>query len=178
MIGFLSVLLGGGVLIAGRKLFWLFVGAIGFLIGLEAAPRLALKSEPLYIVAGLALGVVFALVAIFLESVAISMAGFLGGGLALMRVAAMLGLDRGLDQFIVFIVGGVLGVILVVWLLNWALIIISSVAGATMAANGLYLRPSSRPLLWLGLVALGILVQGLALHRESARPKSKPQTAK
>jgi hypothetical protein len=169
--------MGGGLLLFGRRLFWLVVGAIGFLIGLEVATRLSLRSELLLILAGLVLGAVFALMAVFLESVAIGMAGFLGGGVALTRVALMLGLDSNAAQIIVFIMGGILGAVLIVWLFNWALIGISSVAGAAMVANALFLRPTERPLVFLVLLILGVLVQGLALRKEGPPTKRPPRTA-
>jgi hypothetical protein len=34
MLNFLNALFGGALLVAGRKLFWLFVGVIGFIIGI------------------------------------------------------------------------------------------------------------------------------------------------
>jgi len=174
MIGILNVLIGGGLLLAGRRLFWLLVGAIGFLIGLEIATWITFRSELLIVIAALGLGVVFALMAVFLESVAIIMAGFLGGGFALMRVATLLGFEQDAARIVVFIVGGILGVILVVWLFNWALITISSLAGASMVVSGLFMRLTVRPLVFLGLVLLGVLFQGLSLWREASSPKSKP----
>jgi hypothetical protein len=177
LTGILSVLIGAGLLLTGRKLFWLLVGAIGFLIGLEVATRIVFPSELVLIVSALALGLIFALMAVFLESVAIGVAGFLGGGLALMRVGDLLGLDANPIRIAAFIIGGILGAILVVWLFNWALIGISSVAGASMIVSGVFLRPADRPLLLLGLVILGLLIQGFVFLREGASPKSK-STAK
>ncbi len=81
MFGYLNVLIGGGLLVAGRKLFWLLVGGLGFMLGLELSSRLAFRSPWMLWVAALVLGVVFALLAVFVETVAIGAAGFLGGGL-------------------------------------------------------------------------------------------------
>jgi predicted membrane-bound mannosyltransferase len=91
-----------------------------------------------------------------------------------MRVATLLGFEQDAARTVVFIVGGILGVILVVWLFNWALITISSLAGASMVVSGLFMRPTVRPLVFLGLVLLGVLFQGLSLWREASSPKSKP----
>lgn len=176
MIGILEVLIGGGLLLAGRRLFWLLVGAIGFLVGLEVATRITFRSELVLVLAALALGAVFALMAVFLESVAIGMAGFLGGGFALMRVADLLGLVAGPTRVAAFVAGGILGVILVVWLFSWALITISSIAGASMIVSGPFLRAGERPLLFLGLAILGVLIQGLAMHREGSPPKSETKS--
>ena len=79
MLGILDIILGGALLLVGRKLFWLFVGAIGFVIGIQVATRFFHGSELITIVAGLVLGIIFAILAIFLESIATAIAGFLGG---------------------------------------------------------------------------------------------------
>ena len=71
MLAALDVLFGGALLVAGRRLFWLFVGAIGFIIGVEIAIRLFRGTEIVTILAGLVLGAVFALLAVFAESIAI-----------------------------------------------------------------------------------------------------------
>lgn len=94
MLSLLNVILGGAVLVIGRKLFWLLVGTIGFVIGLEVARRLIHGSEIASLLAGLVIGLIFAMLAIFVETAAVGVAGFLGGGYALLGLAAVLGLDR------------------------------------------------------------------------------------
>lgn len=168
MIGLLNVILGAGLLVAGRKLFWLLVGTIGFLVGIELATRLFHRSELVTVVAGLALGVAFALLAIFVESVAIGLAGFLGGGYVLRGLAALVGLHQGAGPVIAFVAGGILGVILVVLLFDWALITISSLAGASMIVGGLGLLTGFGTLTYLGLMLFGVIFQGMALRRRGS----------
>ena len=166
-LGILDLLLGAVLLIAGRKLFWLMVGAIGFVIGVMLATRFFHGSEVTMILAGLVLGIIFALLAIFLESVAIGIAGFLGGGYVLLSIATMLGLDRGgLSTWIIFAIGGVLGVILVALLFSWALITISSLAGASMVVAAFGISAATAGVVFIGLVIAGVLIQGTALRRE------------
>ena len=170
MIGILNVVLGGALLVAGRKLFWLLVGTIGFLIGIGLAARLIHGSELITVVVGLLLGVVFAMLAIFLQSVAIGLAGFLGGGYVLLGIASLLGLTDTTVSLVAFVVGGIAGVILVGVLFDWALISISAFAGASMIVQGLGLQPAAAALPYLGLMLLGVLIQGFELRRErSAR---------
>lgn len=166
MIGILNILLGGALLVAGRKLFWLLVGTLGFLIGIGVAARLMHGTELATVIVGLLLGVVFAMVAIFLQSMAIGLAGFLGGGYVLLGLASLLGLSSTPATLIVFLVGGLAGVILIAVLFDWALISISSFAGASMVVRGFGLRPAVAGLLYLGLLLFGVLVQGFALRRE------------
>ena len=177
MLGWLNVLIGGGLLLAGRKLFWLLVGAIGFMLGLEIASRIAFRSQWMMLLAALVLGVAFALLAVFVETVAIGVAGFLGGGLGLLRLAVLLGLDFPVAWTVAFIIGAVAGVVLVVWLFNWALIIISSAGGASMVTAGLALTNAQRPVLFFALLLVGVLVQWLAMRREHTPPAARPTQA-
>ena len=87
MLSIINLILGGGLLVAGRKLFWLFVGAAGFLTGIQLADRFWQGPELLAIIIGLVIGIIFALLAIFLQGLVIGAAGFLIGGY----------IDRGLD---------------------------------------------------------------------------------
>jgi hypothetical protein len=166
MVNFLNFILGSAVLVAGRKLFWLLVGTIGFVIGLEVARRVVHGPDIINLLAGLIIGLVFAMLAIFIESIAIGLTGFLGGGYALLSLAALLGLDHFLGPLVAFVVGGVLGVILIVALLDWALITISALAGASMIVGGLGLRVGIAGLVYAGLVLAGLLIQGFALRRQ------------
>jgi len=166
MLNILNLVIGAILLVAGRKLFWLLVGGIGFVIGVQLATRFFNGSQVTMILAGLVLGLVFAMLAVFLESIAIGIAGFLGGGYVLLNIAGMLGFDRGLLSAVIFIIGGILGIILVATLLNWALITISSLAGASMVVSAFGLTAATAGLIYLGLVIAGVLIQGFALRRE------------
>jgi len=53
MLGVINIILGGALLVAGRKLFWLFVGAVGFVTGLQFATRIWQGPEGLAIIVGL-----------------------------------------------------------------------------------------------------------------------------
>ncbi len=167
VLSIIDLVLGIVLLVAGRRLFWLLVGAIGFVIGVMLATRFFHGSELTLVLAGLVLGIIFALLAIFLESIAIGIAGFLGGGYVLLSIAGMLGLDRGgISTWIIFVVGGILGVILVALLFSWALITISSLSGASMVIGAFGMTAATGGLVFIGLVIAGVLIQGTALRRE------------
>jgi hypothetical protein len=170
MFGFLAILnliIGALLLVAGRKLFWLLVGGIGFVIGVMLATRFFNGNQLTMILAGLVLGVIFALFAIFLESIAIGIAGFLGGGYILLSIAGMMGLDRGgIWSWVIFAVGGILGIILVAALFNWALISISALAGASMVVAAFGMTAATAGIVYIILVTAGVLIQGTTLRRE------------
>jgi hypothetical protein len=171
MLGFLDVILGGGLLLAGRKLFWLFVGAIGFAIGIQVATRFFHGSELMTIIAGLVIGVIFAVLAIFVESIAIAIAGFLGGGYILLNIITLFGLDKGVWSWIAFIIGGIIGLAVIALLFDWALITISSLAGASMVITGFNIASGSASVVFLVLFFAGVIIQGSELRKNGPTPR-------
>jgi hypothetical protein len=174
MLGILNVVIGGALLVVGRKIFWLFVGAIGFIIGIQIATRFFHGSELITIFAGLTLGIIFSVLAIFLESIAIGIAGFLGGGYALLGIVTLFSLDHGPIAWIAFIVGGIIGIALVAFLFDWALISISSLAGASMVVGGFHFGPSTGSVVFLVLLIAGVLIQGSELRNKGSRREHSP----
>jgi hypothetical protein len=166
MLSVISLILGGALLIAGRKLFWLFVGAAGFVAGMQLTTQFWQGPELLAIIIGLVVGVVFALLAIFLQSVAIGAAGFLAGGYILTVLAGMLGLNQGAFSWIVYIIGGIIGVLLVVFLFDWAIITLSSLAGASLITQAVPLSSGIGGVIFLALVIVGVVIQGSMMQRE------------
>src|SRR5688572_26100423 len=120
MLFIINLILGIGLLVAGRKLFWLFVAAAGFFAGVELSTRFFDGPEGLSIVVGIVVGILFALLAMALKSIAISVAGFFLGGAAFLALAGSLGIEQG--EFIIYIVGGIIGVIFLNVFFDWALI--------------------------------------------------------
>jgi hypothetical protein len=166
MLNFINAILGAALLIVGRRLCWLFVGVIGFLIGVEVATRFFPGSDWISIIAGLGLGVIFAILAIFLQTLAIGVAGFLGGGYILLNLAGLFSLDKGTTTWIIFIIGGVIGAVLITWLFDWAIITISSLAGSSMIVNAFHAGRPTAALVFIILVLIGVAVQGSALRLE------------
>src|SRR4029453_10482115 len=76
-----GVLIGIVILFFGRKLFWLCVAAVGFAVGVQIAPLLVNEpSSLLALVVALIFGLLGALLALFLQKVAIAVLGFVAGG--------------------------------------------------------------------------------------------------
>jgi hypothetical protein len=158
MLFTINLILGIGLLLAGRKLFWLFIAAAGFFAGVELINRFWHGPEWLSIVVGLVVGLLFALLAMGLKTVAIGIAGFFLGGSALLSLATAFGMERGL--FILYIIGGILGIIFISVFFDWALIIISSLAGASMIAQTLDMhRVLVSGVIFILLFLVGIAVQ-------------------
>lgn len=166
MLTLINILLGVGLLLAGRKLFWLFVAAAGFVAGVQLTLRIWNGPEWLAIVVGVAVGVLFALLAMFVRVVAIWVAGFLAGGSILVGLAAMLGMDGGRLVWVLYLVGGIIGLILVSILFDWAIITLSSLAGASLIVQAVHPGPALAGLAFLILVIVGVVIQGAGLRSE------------
>lgn len=173
MADLISVLLGIALLVAGRRLFWLFVGALGFITGIQLASLVPQISEGTALLIGLVLGVVFALLAVTLQRFAVGLAGFLAGGFILTTLAARLGTGSEVFPWVLYIIGGVIGVILVMLLFDWALITLSSIAGAALILNSFSTQAAAGGLIFLVLVIAGIIVQSSLWSRLLRRRRRK-----
>ena len=169
MLNILNALFGGALLLAGRKLFWLFVAVLGFLAGFQFTSSFWPGPEGLAIIIGLVIGIIFALLAIFLQAIAISVAGFLAGGYILTVLANMIGLESvGALAWVIYIVGGIIGVILVSFLFDWAIITLSSLAGASLIVEAFLPESSMGSLIFFILFIIGVVIQGSILRSEKA----------
>ena len=166
MLSVISLILGVALLIAGRKLFWLFVGAAGFIAGLQLATQFWRGPEGLAIIIGLVVGVIFAVLAIFLQGVAIGVAGFLAGGYILTVVAGIIGISPGAFSWIIYLIGCIIGVLLVIFLFDWAIITLSSLAGASLITQAVVLPAGIAGVAFLALVIIGVVIQGSILQRD------------
>jgi len=166
MLTVVNLILGAGLLLAGRKLFWLFVAAVGFLAGAQLALRSWSGSQWAALVAGLALGLIFAVLALFFKSLAIGVAGFIGGGTALLSLAGVVGMDSGILAWVAFLVGGVLGIVLLTWLVDWALILLSSIGGGLIIVRSLGMPDMVGFVALIVLSIVGIAIQARVLQEE------------
>jgi hypothetical protein len=164
-----SVLIGVVVLFFGRKLFWLCVAAIGFAAGVELAPRLVQEpSVLLSLTIALLLGIIGALLALFLQKIAIAVLGFLAGGKLAGAIAAAFFVHYAQHSTIIFVIGGIIGAILLLFLFDWALIVVSSLIGAHLIQSVITLPQSGLTIVFIGLAVIGIVVQAASLRRSGA----------
>jgi Domain of unknown function (DUF4203) len=164
-IPILSVLIGAIILFFGRKIFWLCVAAVGFAAGMEFAPHLMHEpTQILQLSIALVFGFIGALLALFLQKIAIAVAGFLAGGkLAMAFVTAFIA-EGARYPGVTFIIGGIIGAILLLAVFNWALIVMSAVVGAYLICHTIVLPPTGTTVLFVGLAAIGIIVQATAFR--------------
>lgn len=163
----LRILLGTILLLAGRKLYWLFIAVVGFIAGfLLADIMLPQLSTWLLILVGLVVGSLFAVLAVFLNRLAVALVGFLGGGLLATQLLTYFEVGSGDLNWIAFIIGGIIGIVLAVFLFDWALIVFSSLFGAILIGS-VWENPSSLiNLLLLVLILVGIGIQASLMYRQ------------
>ena len=154
------ILSGIALLVVGRKLFWLFVGVIGFIWGVRIASHF-FPGQPEWMILAIALmaGIFGALLALFLQWLAIGLAGFSVGAYIVLRLLHISGWRTSGIEWVLLLIGGVLGALLIILLFDWALIILSSLAGAGLITESVYVERGSGTLLFIGLSIVGVLLQ-------------------
>ncbi len=160
----LKLVLGLIVLTTGRRLFWLVVGVIGFIVGISLAPQLfsGLPDWAILVIA-LAAGLVGALLAVFLQTVGIGLAGFVGGGYIAVSLLTILGWQANGLAWLPFVIGGIVGLVLILALFNLALIVLSSLVGASMVVQAINPDRLASAVLFVVLLIAGFVIQARLL---------------
>jgi Domain of unknown function (DUF4203) len=168
----INLVLGIVLLTTGKKLYWLFVAVVGFVIGLALATQYVQLNPPwlVYMIA-LGIGVIGAILATFLQHLAIALVGFVVGGYGAQYIAGLIGINTQPSNWMVFIIGGIVGLLLVASVFNWALYLLSSWAGATLVTEAIGLQAGLGVVLFFVLFVLGMIIQA-GLFRE--QPRKKP----
>ncbi len=164
----LRILAGIGLLTMGQRLFWLFVGLIGFMSGIHLASHF-FPGQPGWMIVAIALmvGVLGALLALLLQWLAVGLAGFLAGAYIVVSVLHVAGWGTRMD-WLLSLIGGIIGTILIIVLFDWALIILSSLAGAGVITETFHVDHWVKTLLFISLLTAGVVVQsGLMKRRRS-----------
>jgi hypothetical protein len=173
-----NILLGIVLLFLGRRLFWFFAGVAGFLVGMNLAEQFVVGPQGTKLLIAIIAGIIGAVIAIYLRKVAVAIAGFIIGGyitvellreFALFPPAFVGAHTAGFS--IPYIIGGIIGAVLLFMLFDWALIILSSLSGASLIVHSVTLQGISSQLLFVLLVIVGILVQAgiMRMTRAPAR---------
>jgi Domain of unknown function (DUF4203) len=166
------LLAGVCVLLLGRRLFWLFVGAVGFVLGMDVA-ALLFRGMPHSEVLLIALvgGMVGALLALALEELMIGIAGFAAGAYVAAQILITVMPYPGRNIWIVMLIGGIAGTWLFVGLFDWALIALSSVIGAGFIIQALPATTQVSYIAFSALVVAGVMVQARLMDREKLPPR-------
>ncbi|MBI4845797.1 MAG: hypothetical protein HY810_04910 [Candidatus Omnitrophica bacterium] len=159
-INIVYIVLGILLLMLGRQLFWLFVAGIAFIAGLEYVSLLLPKISSNGILIISLIAAIFGLIMAFLvQRVGVRIAGFICGGYIALNIIREFGLKTGCLPWVIFLLGGIAGLILVTMLFDWALIILSSLSGAFFIISRAGFSLELSKILFVILVFIGIAVQ-------------------
>jgi hypothetical protein len=162
------IIFGGALIAFGRRLYWFFVAGFGFLIGLRLAGGI-LQDSPqwLILVLALAAGLAGALIAVTMQRFGIALAGFLAGAYISYSLLESAQFDVSGWSWVVYLVGGIAGAILLTVIFEWALILLSTIGGSVIAVQALELPGPWNIILFFSLFLLGLVLQGAIFKRRS-----------
>ncbi len=159
IISLFPIILGALLLFLGRKIFWLFAGAVAFIVALTFIPKYVQLQQPNLFYVALAVGVVAATAGVFLQKIVLRGAGFLAGGYVLFGLWEKFVPNESLPWWLPFVIGGVLGALLLSFLFDWAMIILSSLTGAFLITQALTIEKNLQLGMLVALAVIGIVVQ-------------------
>ena len=162
----INLILGVMLILSGRKLFWLFVGGIGFVFSLSLAVQI-FSGQPKWVIImfSVLIGIIGIFLSIFLEKAAVILAGFLAGAYLLARLVNIFNLGPSLG-WLTYLVGGILGGLLVAALLEWSLIILSSLVGALLITEAINIKPGLAAIAGFLIFLVGFGIQVAAMRHE------------
>lgn len=156
--------IGGILLFLGHELNFLFAGAMAALLGFRLTPLLPPQwpawSDYVFIIG---LGVIAAAAVLINERVGYFISGFLAGGLFLVEYYAPNTLTVPL---LPFLVGGVIGALIIGVFTDWALILVTTTIGAYYLVNLFVLDPMIEILIGAGLFIVGALTQVIIMQSQ------------
>ncbi len=153
-------ILGLALLVAGRRLFWLAVGTLGFVAGYQAMESWATgMPRATVLVIAVAVGVLGLLLALLLQKVAVALAGFFLGVVLMTFLLPATGLVLGPWNGLVVAGGGLLMALVALALFSLALIVLTAGAGASLLVQALAPPEPWSLLLLVALWVVGVLVQ-------------------
>ena len=156
--------IGGILLFLGRELNFLFAAAMAILIGFRLTPLLPAEWPGWSYYAFLVgLAVIAAAIPIINERVGYFSSGFLAGGYLLVEYYAPGVLTLPL---LPFVIGGVIGGLIIGVFTEWALMVVSCLIGAFYVTDLFTLSPTAKTLLSAGLFIVGALVQAVIMRMQ------------
>jgi hypothetical protein len=167
-ISLFPIVLGLLLLFLGRKVFWLFVGAVAFIVVMTIVPQYIKHYESTVFYVALGVGILAAGAGWFFQKIALRLAGFLAGGYVFFSLWEKYASTDVLPWWLPFVLGGILGAVLLSFLFEWALIILSSATGAFLVSQQFHLETNFS----IGLMAVLALV-GIVVQSKMKRGKTK-----
>ncbi len=156
--------IGGILLFLGHELNFVFAGAMAALLGFRLTPLLPPQwpgwAEYACIIG---LGVAAAAAVLLNERAGYFISGFLAGGLLLVEYYAP---NMLTVPWLPFVIGGVIGALIIGIFTDWALILVTAAIGASYLLNLFVLNPTLEILIGAGLFIVGALTQVVIMQSQ------------
>jgi hypothetical protein len=156
--------IGGILLFLGHELNFLFAGAMAALLGVRLTPLLPPQwpwwTDYAFIIG---LGLIAAGAVLISERAGYFISGFLAGGLILVEYYSP---DTLTVPWLPFVVGGIIGALVVGVFTDWALILVTAAIGAAYLLNLFALDPMLEILIGAGLFIVGALTQVIIMQSQ------------
>lgn len=167
------ILVGVVLMVAGRQLYWLLVGGLGFYLGMKmAAETFAISPPEAVLIIGLVAGLAGALLSVFLQRITIGVVGALAGGWALEAVLLQYGVISQ-HSLLAWIIGGIAGLLCLTAFFEWTLVALTSLLGAYLVVENLELDTVLKYPLLIVLFVIAAVLQYTTAAPPSEREPPK-----
>jgi len=159
------------MLIAGRPIYTVFVGSIGFVTGSYLADWITIfPSDTNKILLSLLFAAISVIFTQFYKRWAVRIAGLIGGAILILNLPHAFGSEANwISPYLVAAVAMVSFALLII-IFDFALIALSSLLAATLILSNMRLGNLDQGVMFLILTAFGIIVQFLILQYASHTP--------
>jgi uncharacterized membrane protein len=157
-------IIGGVLLFLGRELNFLFAAAMALFLGFRIAPRLPATwpswADWAFVIT---LALIAMIIALINERIGYFLSGFLAGAFFLVEYYAP---GASTLPVLPFVIGGVIGSLILGLLTEWAMILVSSIIGAAYVLNLFRMDPTAEILVGAGLFIIGALTQVILMQSQ------------
>jgi hypothetical protein len=159
------------MLIAGRPLYWIFVGSIGFLAGNYLVGRAAfVPAEWNHMLLPVMMALVGIAGAFFVRRWSARVAGFIAGGYLWANLLVALGAGTQNDSLPLTLAAGAVAFLLLVFLFDAGLVLLSSLTAVTLILSSIKMGNLDQGAMFIILVVLGLITQYLLLQYGKPSP--------
>ena len=159
------------LLLFGRRLFWLLIGIVGFLFGMEIT-GLYFAGQPqwLQLLIGIGIGCLGALLAVVAQRVAFTVGGFFAGVFLALKVSQTVAMPENVATLLLIFGVGVICAIVAALVMDQAITLLACLVGAGAIVVELHLGLAPSFAIFVLLTGAGFLIQEKLLPPPKENP--------
>ena len=165
----ITLLCGVFFLFFGKKYIWFFSGGVGFYLSFTTLP-LIIQDMNSGVLLGLSalLAIIFIVLTKTIKRLFVFLIGFVGGGFFLFTITTIYPLEAvsNIPQWVLFIVGGIIGYLFASFLLDWAMMLSTVFMGSYLIISLITIAPVFNLTLYLLLCIIGFFSQYKNTHHK------------